>query len=126
MFATCDSSGIAAASTDFNNQTTTITPTSSPQMAKNSSSTNLYSTASDSEHAIGVFLLICFRIMNSSFLSTAVLVFVKSVRGMYQKYRGLYSLTLQQRIPLMGLFADRVIHVMLGIYAFLIIPCALA
>ena len=72
-----------------------------------------------------VYFLIGFRLVNASTFATAVLVFVKLARGLYQRHCGLHLLTLSQRLPIMSVASSRAVQAMLFVYVLLVAPFAL-
>ena len=116
MMGGCDDSTSSTSSSIINNTD-----------ASGSGASSSPSTLSDvATFAPAAFLLLGIRLMNSSAQATSALIFVKTIRGLYQRYFGLYDLTLQQRIPLMALYADRPVQILLTIYAIFILPFALS
>ena len=71
------------------------------------------------------YFLIGFRFVNASTFATAVLVFVKLARGLYQRHCGLHLLTLSQRLPIMSVASSRAVQAMLVVYVLLVAPFAL-
>jgi len=69
------------------------------------------------------FFLIGFRLLNASALSTAMLILVKTIRGLFQTVGSKFDgLSLTRQLPLLGLYSSRSVHILLGVYFMIFAP----